>query len=116
MSPRSRNQKTAINSSAIARNCGRSTDVVRRILREDPEIRADKPTQDLVFSTARKIGYDFQKLKMSKRLDLRIQTLDEIARKIGENPGWNRREILGFLQDARDLAHRVQVRLYGKDR
>ena len=116
--PRARasSAKTEINLGKIARACRTPADLVRRILREDPKLTADRTTKDRVFKTARRLGYDFHKLRMSKRLDLRLETIAEILRRIEENSSWNRAEILAHLKSAADLADRVQSRMYGQDR
>ncbi len=99
----------------VARATGRPVALVRPILREDPKFLTDKATKDLVFQTARALGYDFQKLRLGKRLDLRQNAIAEILRKIEEKPSWDRVAIIAYLKNAADLSRRVQRRMFGAD-
>lgn len=99
----------------VARATGRPVALVRRILREDPRLVADREVKDDVFRTARALGYDFQTLRMGKRLEGRQAALAEVLAKIHENPDWDRRAILNHLRNAVDLSQRLQKRMFGKD-
>ncbi|MEW6027780.1 MAG: hypothetical protein AB1599_10880 [Planctomycetota bacterium] len=46
-------------------------ELVRDILTEKHGINATKEQMDLAFKTARNLGYDFKKLKLGKRMNLR---------------------------------------------
>ncbi len=99
----------------VARATGRPAALVRRILREDPHLVADKEVKDDVFRSARALGYDFQTLRVGKRIDQRQATFREILRKIEENPSWSRSVIVSYLANAIDMAERVQKRMFGTD-
>lgn len=99
----------------IAKATGRAGPLVRRILREDPHLVIDKEVRDDVFRTARALGYDFQTLRVGKRIDQRQATFQEILRKISDNPSWSRSVIVSYLANAIDMAERVQKRVFGTD-
>jgi hypothetical protein len=96
----------------VAKAAGVGEDLVLDILREKPDLDASKDVQDRVFKTARKLGYDFRKLKIGKRMQHRKELLDEVLGKIGENAGWGRAEIVKFLKECRSLMDRVHQRVF----
>lgn len=96
----------------IAKECGIDIEIVRRILTEDSTLRIKKENQDKIFQTARKMGYDFKKLKLGKRMDNRKETVDEILEKIVVNHEWDRVEIIKYLKSLTGLVDRVHKRAF----
>lgn len=96
----------------VAKATGLDEALVLDILREKPDVEASKDVQDKVYKTARKLGYDFRKLKIGKRMQHRKELLDEVLGKIAENPGWSRSEIVKFLKECRSLMDRVHQRVF----
>lgn len=96
----------------IANEVGLEAEFVKAVLREVPTVPVTRPVADRIFKTARKLGYDFRKLKIGKRMQHRKETLDEILEKIGENPKWNRPEIVKYLKESRGLVDRVHKRVF----
>ncbi len=90
-------------------------DLVRKVLKEVPGVAVPRDTQDKIFKTARKLGYDFRKLKIGKRMQYRKETLDEILEKVGENPGWSRSDIVKYLKESRGLVDRVHRRVFREE-
>ena len=103
----------------LARELGLAVDLVRNVLKELPG-SVSRETQDKIYKTARKMGYDFRKLKIGKRMQYRKEMLDEVLEKIGEHPHWSRAEILKYLKESRALVDRVHKRVFreefGEDR
>lgn len=96
----------------VAGECGLDIDLVRRILREDPTVQASKETLDLVFGSARKLGYDLKKLKLGKRMDLRRETVDEILQRIQSKEDWSRADIIDYLEGLMGMVERVHNRAF----
>lgn len=113
--PRAKSPSRGVTFQHVARATGRPLALVRRILKEDPKLVADREIKDDVFRSARALGYDFQTLRMGKRLEGRQAALAEVLAKILENPEWDRRAILNHLRNAVDLSQRLQKRMFGKD-
>lgn len=99
----------------VARATRLPADLVRRVLRDDPTLVTDTATKDLVFRTARALGYDFPKLRMGRRLTLRQEAIQEVLHKIMAHPEWDRPRILAYLANAIDISQRVRQRMFGKD-
>ncbi|MCE9581168.1 MAG: hypothetical protein K8T20_01495 [Planctomycetes bacterium] len=92
---------------------------VRRILSETPGTRPPKDTLDRVYSAARKMGYDFKKLRIGKQMGLRKAVFEEILQQIEAHPSWGRTDIVKYLQQSSEMIERVHNRTFkeefGKD-
>ena len=98
----------------LAQELGMSLELVRNVLKELPGA-VTRETQDRIYRTARKLGYDFRKLKIGKRMQYRKEMLDEVLEKIGEHPHWSRAEILKYLKESRALVDRVHKRVFREE-
>ena len=98
----------------LARELGLAVELVRNVLKELPG-SVSRETQDRIYRTARKLGYDFRKLKIGKRMQYRKEMLDEVLEKIAAHPSWGRSEILKCLEDARALVDRVHKRVFREE-
>ena len=87
-------------------------ELVRDILTEKHGINATKEQMDLTFKTARKLGYDFKKLKICKRMNLRKEILNDIIKQIESNPKWKRKEILTYLSKSCEMVDRVHKKTF----
>lgn len=96
----------------LAGELGLQVGFVRDVLREAPGLKVARDVQDRIFKTARKVGYDFHKLRIGKRMQYRKETLDEVLDKIAENPGWSRGDIVKYLKESRALVDRVHQRVF----
>lgn len=108
-------KKRAATVRQIAQEVGMAVDFVRNVLREIPGVAATREIADRIFKTARKLGYDFRKLKIGKRMQSRKETLDEVLEKIAENPSWSRSEIVKYLKESRALVDRVHKRVFKEE-
>jgi len=112
-------KKKEVSLKQLAQELGMSLDLVRIVLKELPHT-VTREVQDKIYKTARKMGYDFRKLKIGKRMQYRKEMLDEVLEKIGEHPNWSRTEILKYLKESRALVDRVHKRVFreefGEDR
>lgn len=108
-------KKKDVSIAQIADEVGQDPDFVRDVLREAPGLKVRRELQDRIFKTARKIGYDFRKLHIGKRMQSRKETLDEILEKISENPSWSRGEVVKFLKESRALVDRVHRRVFREE-
>jgi DNA-binding LacI/PurR family transcriptional regulator len=99
----------------IAKGVKLPVGVVRNVLKETPGLKVPREEQDRIFKAARKLGYDFRKLKLGKRLQNRKETLEEILEKISKNPGWSRDQIVVFLMNSIEMVARVQKRAFGEE-
>ena len=95
----------------LAQELGLGVELVRNVLKELPG-SVTRDVQDKIYKTARKLGYDFRKLKIGKRMQHRKEMLDEVLEKIGEHPHWSRAEILKYLKESRALVDRVHKRVF----
>ena len=98
----------------LAQELGLNIEMVRNVLKEAPGI-VTREVQDKIYRTARKLGYDFRKLKIGKRMQYRKEMLDEVLEKIGEHPNWTRGEILKYLKESRALVDRVHKRVFREE-
>ena len=98
----------------LAQELGLNIELVRNVLKEVPGI-VTREVQDKIYKTARKLGYDFRKLKIGKRMQYRKEMLDEVLEKIGEHPHWSRAEILKYLKESRALVDRVHKRVFREE-
>jgi hypothetical protein len=108
-------RKSGISIERIAQETGVKAALVRDILKEIPGLEVDRDVQDRVFKTARKLGYDFRKLKIGKRMQHRKELLDEVLGKVAANAGWGRPEIVKFLKECRALVDRVHRRVFREE-
>lgn len=99
----------------IANELDLGLETVRNVLKEIPSVTVSREVQDKIYKTARKLGYDFRKLKIGKRMQYRKEMLDEVLEKIGENTRWTRAEILNYLQESRALVERVHKRVFREE-
>lgn len=88
---------------------------VRDILTEKPGTSVDKTTLDLVFRAARKMGYDFKKLKLGKRMNLRKDVILDLLKQIKTHPKWKRKEILAYMKKASEMIDRVDKRAFKEE-
>ena len=98
----------------LAQELGLNIELVRNVLKGVPGI-VTREVQDKIYKTARKLGYDFRKLKIGKRMQYRKEMLDEVLEKIGEHPHWSRAEILKYLKESRALVDRVHKRVFREE-
>jgi len=99
----------------VAEAAGFEVELVKRVLKEVPGVAVPRESQDRIFKTARRLGYDFRKLRIGKRMQYRKETLDEILEKLAENPGWSRAEIVKYLRESRGLVDRVHKRVFREE-
>lgn len=99
----------------VAQELGLPEDIVRDVLREVPGVAASKGEQDRIFKTARRMGYDFRKLKIGKRMQVRKEAFREILDRIEANPRWSRAEIVAYLKESLNLVDRVHRRVFGDE-
>ena len=99
----------------IAQELGLEPSLVLDVLKEIPGLQVTREVADRIFKTARKLGYDFRKLRIGKRMQHRKETFDEVLEKIGENPGWSRAEIVRYLKESRGLVDRVHKRVFREE-
>jgi hypothetical protein len=90
-------------------------DIVRRILSEQPGMSVTKDTADRVFSTARKLGYDFRKLKIGKRMSVRKEVFDEVQSQIEAHESWGRADILKYIRQSSEMIDRVHKRTFKEE-
>jgi len=69
-------KKKEITLRQLALELGMSLEIIRNVLKELPGT-VSRETQDRIYKTARKLGYDFRKLKIGKRMQYRKEMLDE---------------------------------------
>jgi DNA-binding transcriptional regulator YhcF (GntR family) len=99
----------------IANEVGVGVETVRAVFKELPGVILDRTDLDKIYRTARKLGYDFRKLKIGKRMQYRKEMLDEVLEKIGDHPHWSRGEILKYLKESRALVDRVHKRVFREE-
>ncbi|HXX93920.1 MAG TPA: hypothetical protein VEN81_09815 [Planctomycetota bacterium] len=99
----------------IAQEAGIDPSLVLDVLKENPGVPVSREMADKIFKAARRLGYDFKKLKIGKRMQHRKETFDEVLEKIGENPGWGRPEIIKYLKESRALVDRVHKRVFREE-
>jgi transcriptional regulator with XRE-family HTH domain len=107
-------KKKEVTLKQLAQELGMTLDLVRSVLKELPG-SVTREVQDKIYKTARKLGYDFRKLKIGKRMQYRKEMLDEVLEKIGEHPTWSRAEILKYLKESRALVDRVHKRVFREE-
>jgi len=100
---------------AIAQEVGLDASIILDVLKELPGVQVSREMADRIFKAARKLGYDFKKLKIGKRMQTRKETFDEILEKISENSGWGRAEIVRYLKESRGLVERVHKRVFREE-
>ena len=96
----------------LAKELGLDLKMVRDVLREAAPRDTTKDIQDRIFQTARKMGYDFQKLKIGKRIQHHKELLEEVLEQVGENPQWGRPEIVQHLKESLAFVNRVHTRVF----
>lgn len=107
--------ENAVTLSELAHALKMDINYVRDILTEKPGLKVDKSTMDLVFRTARKMGYDFKKLKLGKRMNLREEVIRGIISEIEANPKWKRQEIIEYLKKSCEMIARVHKRTFQEE-
>jgi cobalamin biosynthesis Co2+ chelatase CbiK len=90
-------------------------EIIRAVFKELPGVVLDRTELDKIYKTSRKLGYDFRKLKIGKRMQYRKEMLDEVLEKIGEHAEWTRSDILKFLRECRALVDRVHKRVFREE-
>jgi hypothetical protein len=88
---------------------------VRRILGEATAPRYSRETLDRVFGTARKLGYDFKKLKIGKRMGVRREVFQEVLSQIEDHPSWSRSDIVKYLKQSAEMIERVHRRSFREE-
>ncbi|MEK7448505.1 MAG: hypothetical protein AAB019_03370 [Planctomycetota bacterium] len=86
--------------------------LVRNILTEKPGLWVGKEMMDQVFQAARKLQYDFKKLKIGKRMNLRKEVLAELLQQVKKHPRWGRKQIIEHLKKSQELLERVHRRTF----
>ena len=104
-------KKKDITLKQLASELGLGVELVRSVLKELPG-SVSREVQDKIYKTARKLGYDFRKLKIGKRMQYRKETLEEVLGKIVENESWTRPEIVKYLKESLALVDRVHRRVF----
>ncbi len=99
----------------VSRAVGLEVVQLREIFSEKPGASYPKDLLDKVYDIARQMGYDFRKLKIGKRMNLRKEILGEILQQIESHPGWKRREIIRYLSSAQEMVERVQKRTFHEE-
>ena len=99
----------------IAEELGIPSGVVRNVLRESKPKGVSRDDQDKIFKAARRLGYDFSKLKIGKRMQYRKETLDEVIDKVYSHPDWGRDEIVKFLNESRAFLDRVHDKAFREE-
>ena len=99
----------------IAEETGIPAGVVRNVLRESAPKGVSRTDQDKIFKVARRLGYDFSKLKIGKRMQYRKETLDEVIDKVYNHPDWGRDEIVKFLNESRAFLDRVHDKAFQEE-
>jgi hypothetical protein len=99
----------------VAQALRMDVNLVRDILTEKHGIKVDKAAMDTVFGTARKMGYDFKKLKLGKRMNLREEVLTDVITQIENNPKWKRKEIIEYLKKSCEMIARVHNRTFQEE-
>jgi hypothetical protein len=99
----------------IADEVGLDADFVRDVLKEVPGVQVTRTQADKIFQTARKMGYDFRKLKIGKRMQSRRETLEEVLEKIAGNPEWSRGDVIKYLKESLALVERVHKRVFREE-
>ena len=99
----------------VAHELGLELELVRNVLREVSSGKTNKEMQDKIFKVARKMGYDFKKLKIGKRMQYRKETLEEVLEKVTENSRWSRADILQHLEESLKLVERVHKRVFKEE-
>ena len=107
-------KKKDVSLKQLSHELGMSLELVRNVLKELPGT-VTREVQDKIYKTARKMGYDFRKLKIGKRMQYRKEMLDEVLEKLGEHPNWSRAEILKYLKESRALVDRVHKRVFREE-
>ena len=108
-------KKKTVTLKQIAGEVGMGVDTIRAVFKELPGVVLDRAELDKIYRTARKMGYDFRKLKIGKRMQYRKEMLDEVLEKIGEHTDWSRADILKFLKECRALVDRVHKRVFREE-
>lgn len=99
----------------IADHLGLDVETVRNVLTEAPGFLYDRELQDRVFRTARKMGYDFRKLKIGKRMEIRRLSIEDMIRQVEKHPEWGRDEILDCMRNSIGLVQRVQRKAFPQE-
>ena len=107
-------KKKDVSLKQLSHELGMSLELVRNVLKELPGT-VTREVQDKIYKTARKMGYDFRKLKIGKRMQYRKEMLDEVLEKIEEHRTWSRAEILKYLKESRALVDRVHKRVFREE-
>jgi len=107
-------KKKEISLKQLSQELGMSLELVRNVLKELPG-SVTREVQDKIYKTARKMGYDFRKLKIGKRMQYRKEMLDEVLEKLHDHPSWTRSEILKYLKESRGLVDRVHKRVFREE-
>lgn len=108
-------KKKAVSLKQLANALDLSVETIRAVLKELPGVTLSREEQDRIYKTARKLGYDFRKLKIGKRMQYRKEMLDEVLEKIGEHHDWTRSDILKYLKESRALVDRVHKRVFREE-
>ena len=108
-------KKKSVRIEDIAEATGFDLELVKRVLKEVPGVAVPRDSQDKIFKTARRLGYDFRKLKIGKRMQARRETLEEVLEKIAGNPGWSRGDVVKYLKESLALVERVHKRVFREE-
>lgn len=95
----------------IALKLGMDSEYVRRVIFESHSVSVDRDTKDLIYQTARDLGYDITKLNISKKMEARLMALEEVLKYVAANPDWGRREIIAYIKYSVGLVERVRKKV-----
>jgi len=99
----------------IAATVKMDVELVRKILSEIPGLHVQKDVADKVFGTARKLGYDFKKLKIGKRMSARKEVFDEVLQQIESHSSWGRSDIVKYVKQSSEMIDRVHKRTFKEE-
>lgn len=101
--------------SEVAKALDMDINLVRHILTEKDGIKTTKEILDRVFKTARQMGYDFKKLKIGKRMNLRLEVIQDLIKRIEAHPTWKRKEIVDYMKDSCKLVKRIHKQSFQEE-
>ena len=101
--------------SDVAKAVNMDIDEVRSILIEKPGVHHSKEVRDKVFQAARKMQYDFKKLKLGKRMDRRKEVITDLLKHIESNADWDRKKIIDYMKSSCDMVERVHKRTFNQE-
>lgn len=105
-------KKKAVTITQVARELKLDPSLVLGVICEKSGVEVSREEKDRIFKTARRLGYDFYRLRIGKRIQVRKEALDEAIATIEGQPNWGRAEILKYLKDTGGLHDRIHNRVF----